>query len=669
VGTAHLLSVADAARIRNLEQPAIDPAGRRVALVEISADLRHATYVNKLVLIDIASGRIATLVSGRDVSVPRWSPDGRSLGYLATAANGKSQLFVRDAGGVSRQLSEARGDVIDFAWRPDGAALAFAAYDEPANAAALRAHHDYFEAGDNDYTQTALTPPVHLWLATAGRTPARRLTSGTWTLAPTDRGGIFSSQFAWDADGRHITFVKVENTFEGDNEYSTLQRLDVVSGSIEKLTAHAAFELTPQPGPNGAGIAYWYPRDGDYISENEIHLLTAGADRNLTYALDRNAAGALWLPDGRGLLVCGDDGAHVRFWLVPLEGAARPLDLGALEPVCDSYSSSTFDAGIAGSVSRDGALAFLAGDAHSARELYYLPAPAANGRPKRLTSFNAFLASRELGAMSTFEWSGALGRGTGVITRPPGMRPALREISRPPTQPWRPYPIVLLIHGGPALASVDTFVWEDWPLAQLIAAHGYIVVQPNYRGSDDSGNAFMHAIYRDTVEGPSNDVLAALDAVKALPEADPSRVAVSGWSYGGLLTSWLIARRHDWRAAVSGAAVNDEVQSYDLSVSNVQDRYLFGHGPYAPNGIDIYRAQSPISLAADITTPTLIWGTTGDPVVPVTMSYALFRALRERHVPVKFAVFPGASHGPSNPVQTADLTNLWLDWLDRYMAP
>ncbi len=109
------------------------------------------------------------------------------------------------------------------------------------------------------------------------------------------------------------------------------------------------------------------------------------------------------------------------------------------------------------------------------------------------------------------------------------------------------------------------------------------------------------------------------------------------------------------------------MQSYDLSVSNVQDRYLFGTSPYAEGGLEIYRAQSPITFASKITTPTLIWGTTGDAVVPVTMSYAMFRALRERHVPVKFVVFPGASHGPGNPVQVADLTDIWLDWLDRYL--
>jgi dipeptidyl aminopeptidase/acylaminoacyl peptidase len=660
---ARTLTSADAGRIVNLEQPAISPDGRHVALIAIAADLRHARYTNTLLAVDVATGRQTVLVRGGDVSAPRWSPDGKSLGYLAAAPGGRSQLFAcarRDpnpcaGSGSVRQITHAAGDVIDFAWRPDGSAFAFAAYDAPANAAALRGHHDYFEAGDNDYTQTAPTPSVHLWLAPVRGAPPHRLTSGSWTLPPTDRGGIFSSQFAWLPDGKHLLFVKIENAVEGDNEYSTLQRVDALSGRIEKVTDHAAFEVTPQPAPRGGSLAYWYPRDDDYLSENEIHVLDpAAGDVDLTRELDRNAAGALWLPGGDALLVCADDGARVRFWNVPLAGgAAQPLALDALNPVCDSYSSSTFDAGIAGSIAPGGAIAFLAGDARSARELYYLSAW--SDKPKRLTSFNTFVTQLDLGAMTPFAWDGPLGRGSGVITRPPGM------------QPGRKYPIVLLIHGGPGLASVDSFVWEDWPLAQAIAAHGYIVLQPNYRGSDDAGNDFMYAIYRNSVEGPSQDILAALTAAKALPEADPARVAVTGWSYGGLLTSWLETRDQTWRAAVSGAAVNDEVQSYDLSVSNVQDRYLFGTSPYAEGGLEIYRAQSPITFAANIATPTLIWGTTGDAVVPVTMSYAMFRALRERHVPVKFVVFPGATHGPGNPVQVADLTDLWLDWLDRYL--
>jgi dipeptidyl aminopeptidase/acylaminoacyl peptidase len=653
---ARTLESADIGRIVNLEQPAISPDGRQIALVVVRPDVARAAYASALDVIDVSSGASQTLVEGHDVSDPRWSPDGLRLAYLATADNGESQLFVRDMTPDAPspvQVTRAAGDVIDMAWRRGGNELAYAATDAPAFHDPGGRHHTYFSAGDNDYTATGPTPAVHLWLVRADGTRARRLTAGTWTLPPTDRGGIFTPGFAWTHDGRALALVQVANTEPGDNEYSTLAELDLASGRIRKLTAHRALEFAPQFSPDGTRLAYSYARDGDFLSENELYVRGPAGERDLTRALDRNVGGALWLPNGDGFLACGDDAGRTRAWVVPLSGTARRVALGGLDIVCDSYSSSTFDAGIAASFSRDGQLAFLATTARSPRELYY--APKLGAAPRRLTHFGDVLRGVELGAAAPFTWNGPLGRETGVVTEPPQRRAGRR------------YPIVVLVHGGPGLAAVASFAWEGWPLAQLIAAHGYVVFQPNYRGSDDNGNAYMHAIARDTVAGPSADILSGLAAVERLPQTDAARTAVCGWSYGGLLTSWLIEGRQPWRAAISGAAVNDEIESYALSVSNVQNRYYLGTSPYLSGGDAFYRAQSPITFAARIETPTLIWGTTGDTVVPVTMSYALFHALRDRNVPVKLIVFPAATHGPADPAQTEDLTDAWLAWLDRYL--
>jgi dipeptidyl aminopeptidase/acylaminoacyl peptidase len=659
------LESADIGRIVNLEQPAISPDGRRIAFVVIRPDVAHATYASTLTLIDVATREQLTLVDGHDVSDPRWSPDGTRLAYLATADNGKSELFVRDvapaapsaapsvAAGVATQLTHCAGDVIDMAWRPDGAELAFGATDAPAFRDPGGRHHTFFEAGDNEYTALGPASSVHLWLVRADGTRARRLTSGSWTLPPTDRGGIFAPQFAWTRDARAIVFTKVASAEAGDDEDSTLARIDLASGRVSKLTGHRALEFSPQFSPDGSRLAYSYARDGDFLSENELYVRGPGGEHDLTRALDRNVGGALWLPGGAAFLACGDDAGRSRAWIVPTAGKARVLDLGPLEIVCDSYSSSTFDAGIAASFSTGGALAFLATTARAPRELFYVPKLGAT--PRKLTRFGDVLRGVELGASTPFLWHGPLGRETGVLTGPPGRRSGRR------------YPIVVLVHGGPGLAAIADFAWEDWPLAQLIAAHGYVVFQPNYRGSDDNGNAFMRAIYRDTVAGPSADILSGLAAVERLPQADPARTAVCGWSYGGLLTSWLIEGPHRWRAAVSGAAVNDEIESYALSVSNVQNRYYLGSSPYLPGGEAFYRSQSPIEFASRIHTPTLIWGTAGDTVVPVTMSYALFHALRDRDVPTKLIVFPSATHGPADPAETEDLTDAWLGWLDRYL--
>lgn len=645
---AAVLQIPDMARIVDLEEPAISSRGDRIALVAIAQDATHSTYVNRLTVVDVRTGRMSTLVQGHDVAVPRWAPRGSSLAYIARpAANGVRQLFVRTADGRTIALTHLGGDVIDAAWSPDGRALALVAADAPQPA-------PYFFAGDNDYTATALTPPDHLWLVSAWGGPARRLTSGDWTIAPTDPGGIFSPQIAWTRDGRHIAYTRIENTFSGDSEYSTLWQIDVTSGATRKLTTRTEFELSPSYSPDGMRLAYWFPLDGDFNSENTVRV-SGQRDAQLARQLDRNIAASLWLPDSQHMLICAADGTQTVLWRADLDGNAARVPLGDLHPVCDPYSDATFDSGIAGDVAADGSVAFIATSPTSARELYYLPSGAAS--PLQLTHENAFLSGISMGTMRELNWVGPDGFSeNGVVTYPPLSEEA-KEHS----------PVVLLIHGGPGESSARDFVWEDWPLAQMIASHGYAVLQPNYRGSDNLGNAYMTAIVRNTVAGPSADILAGLDALAKTGTVDATRVAVSGWSYGGELTSWLIGHDHRWRAAVSGAAVNSEFDEYNLSTSNVQDRYPLGASPYTGDGERIYRENSPITYYAQITTPTLIWGTTQDPVVPIAQSYALYHALHDNGVPVRFAVFPASTHGPADPRQRAELTALWLRWLDDHM--
>jgi dipeptidyl aminopeptidase/acylaminoacyl peptidase len=639
------LSLGDMARIVDLEEPAISPDARHVAFVVVTQDRPHDALDNALAVIDVRTARMQEVAFRHEVAVPRWSPDGSRLAYLARPSPSLPlQLFVRE-GGANVQLTHSKGDVSDAAWSPDGRAIAFVAADPPSGA-------PFFFAGDNDYTAASLTPLQHLWIVSARGGNPRRITSGSWTIAPTDPGGIFSPQIAWTSDGRSITFTRLKNTFSGDDEYSTLWQVDVANGAMHKLTGRSELELSPSYAADGAHLAYWYPLGGDFNAENTVRVIGGGRDVAIAPTLDRNIAASLWFADSKRLLLCGSDGTQTLFWTADLTGAVRPVPLGDLHPVCDPYSSSTFDAGSATGIARDGTIAFVATTSATARELYVLPPGSA--KPRRLTHFNGFLTGLRLGNMSELRWTGPGGFAEdGVVTDPPYNE--------------RKYPIVVLIHGGPGLSNARDFVWEQWPLAQMIAARGYVVFQPNYRGSDNLGNAYMTAIVHDTVAGPSGDIMSGLAALERRPNVDASRVAVCGWSYGGELTSWLIGHYHNWRAAVSGAAVNSEFDEYNLSTSNVQDRYPLGTSPYTDDGERIYRENSPITYYAQITTPTLIWGTTLDPVVPIAQSYALFHALVDNHVPVRFAVFPATTHGPDGPRQTAELTRLWLDWLDEHM--
>ncbi|HZZ65067.1 MAG TPA: LpqB family beta-propeller domain-containing protein [Candidatus Baltobacteraceae bacterium] len=642
---ARTLDAGDIPAIVTLQQPAISPDGSRIAIVVIRPEQPE------LLLVNVRTAHQTVIARGGDVADPRWSPDGSALAFLQRdRLGGHMQLFVTGFSRGSIQRTHAAGDVNDMAWNPTGDAIAFSAYTPPSF------NPGYFEAGANDYTATAVTPPVHLSIVPAAGGPERRLTFGTWTLAPTDSSGIFSPQFAWSHDGKHIIFTRIPTTFSGQDEYSTLWEADVRTGKLIKLTRHSALELSPSFSPDGSTLLYSYARDGNYLAFNSLRLRNNGNDRDLTAHFDLNAGGAIWMPGGRALLTCGNLHTRTAAWLLFTAGGYKRLNLGPLNILCDSYMSSTFDSGIAATVSRSGAIAFLATTAHHARELYYMASAA--GTPRALTHFNDAIARLQLGNTAQIHWTGRGGYTEyGALTFPPGMIAGKK------------YPILVNIHGGPGDSSLQNFAFESWPRAQLFAAHGYIVYEPNYRGSDDAGNAFALAIYRDTVSGPADDILRGLAVVAKLPQADGTRVGVCGWSYGGLLTSWLITQHHFWKAAVSGAAVNDEIEEYALSTSNIQDRYYLGTSPFAPGGASVYRTQSPITYAAQVTTPTLLWATTLDPVVPIPQMYSFYHALQEHGTHVRFVVFPAPTHGPVDEKQTVLLTRLWLRWLDAYLRP
>jgi len=195
------------------------------------------------------------------------------------------------------------------------------------------------------------------------------------------------------------------------------------------------------------------------------------------------------------------------------------------------------------------------------------------------------------------------------------------------------------------------------------------VFSPNYRGSDNLGNAYQRAIFNDAGDGPGRDVMAGIAALVRLGVVDTTRIGVSGWSYGGYMTTWLIGHYHVWKAAVAGAAVTNLVDQYNMADFNVLERYGFsGFGsPWTGQSLQAYRDQSPISYVAAMKTPTLILSDVRDARVTVTQSYELYHALRDNGVPVRFVAYPVDGHFPGDPVRTTDVYRRWLDWLDQYL--
>jgi dipeptidyl aminopeptidase/acylaminoacyl peptidase len=205
-------------------------------------------------------------------------------------------------------------------------------------------------------------------------------------------------------------------------------------------------------------------------------------------------------------------------------------------------------------------------------------------------------------------------------------------------------------------------------LGQLLAAEGWIVFSPNYRGSNNMGSSFQRAVINDAGEGPGQDVMAGVEAVKELGIVDEDKLAVSGWSYGGFMTTWLIAHYPGWRVAVAGAAVTDWFDWYNLADLNNWAGYGLGGSPWLNDNMENYWKQSPIAYASKIRTPTLILSNTLDPRVTVTQSYKLFYALRDNKVPVEFYAYPVPGHFPGDPVHRRDVYKRWIDWIRKHFA-
>jgi dipeptidyl aminopeptidase/acylaminoacyl peptidase len=640
----------DLARIVRVADPQISPDDRSIALVVSRANLKDDRYDSEIVLVDVASGAGRTMTTRKGASAPRWSPTGDRLAFLAVAGEGRDaqpQIFVLPMnGGDSMQITQGPDGVEQFAWRPDGKMIAYVTSD-PTDKKAIEEHHDVFEVGDTDYLETAAAKSSHVWTVPAEGGEAKRVTSGSWSLPIVFPPSSPSSPLSWSPDGKSLVITKQETPEPGDGDLTTIEILDVATGQMHKLTSHAKFESAGEYSPDGSQIAYWYPRDGDPNNENEIFVASAsggptGDGTDATRALDRNVQRAIWMPDGKSLVVGGHDRARTSMWLEPLNGTARRLDLGDIDPSWSFWIDAT--------VGTKGDIAFTGSTPGRPAELYYMPTP--DSKPRRMTEYNGWISSLALGGVEGVEWEGPNGfPEDGVLVEPPGFSKDKK------------YPLVLLIHGGPTSSSGTGFS----TFAQVLAAQGYLIFEPNYRGSDNLGNAYQRAIYRDAGEGPGRDVMAGVEALEKMGIVDTDRIAVSGWSYGGYMTSWMIGHYHIWKAAVSGAAVNDLTQEAAISDGNRTSYYGMGGSPWVGDNGKLYDEESPISAAAQIRTPTLILCDTGDFRVPITESYEMYHALKDNGVTVKFFAYPVAGHFPGDPVRTADVLTRWINWLNQYL--
>jgi dipeptidyl aminopeptidase/acylaminoacyl peptidase len=630
----------DARRLVALREAQISPDGSRVALIESRADFSKNRNDAQLVLIDVRTHATRALTYDRKgVGSPQWSPDGRTLTFVASDGNDNGQVFAMPMdGGDAKQVTHAKDGVDAYALSPDGKWIAFEIPDVNPKQKEIDAHHDAFQVGDNDYLRRSATMNEHVWVVAASGGTPRRLTSGNWSVGLDGTGPL-----SWSADGKTLAIVRYPTPYIGDSLASKVQLVDVATGTIRPLTSSSGLEGSPLFAPHGTSILYQRNTGGNAANGTAAYLTTSqgGPGVDIHRTIDRNVDDYAWDPDGNGIFLLTPDGAETALWYRGASGAIARVATGLVQP-----------SGL-GNAANDGATAFVGTTPSHPSELYYLASP--SSKPVALTDVNAFVKSAQVGKVTVIHWTGPNGfKENGVLTYPPD-KGACSGTCR--------LPLVLLIHGGPQGAS--GIGWST--LSQLFASHGYLVFSPNYRGGTDSGDAYQRAIARDAGDGPGKDVMAGIAAVEKLGVVDTSRIAVSGWSYGGFMTSWLIGHYHIWKAAVAGASLDDWFDDYNVSFYTFTDVPFFGGLPSDPKFAAMWRSQSPITYATHITTPTLILGDIGDNNVTITNSFKLYHALKDNGVPVEFVAYPVPGHHPSDPVRNEDINQRWLAWLDKYL--
>jgi dipeptidyl aminopeptidase/acylaminoacyl peptidase len=647
------LRLEDAVAFREILEVAAAPDGRAAAIAVRRGDLAENRFETDLFIVPLdGSGapRQATFTPGEEEGL-RWSPDGRRLGFLA-GRDGRRQVWALPAdGGEALPLTAHGSAVLGFDWSRDGKRLLVVA--APAESAGEEPRK---KGGDGGYLLGGRFRNARLWVAelpsAAGvpGPPAVPMPPGVSApLRPLGEvPGHVREDAAWSPDGRFVAAV-IAPTPEADAaEEATLWILETATGrahGVPRSLRPSSFAWSP----DGRQLAFVRPHEDNGIAREDLYLAavdgvvaaTAGGPRpqprNLSAPIDRDIEKILWVPDGRSIDVLYGRGTAHEIARIAAGGeppAPRPLwapghGLGDPERAGDRF-------------------VFVRGGAP--HELWIGgPARGGKGAPRPLTRLNDRTPALRLPATETIRWPGPAGEIEGLLTRPPGFDPSRR------------YPLLVRVHGGPRLHLND----EHDPQIDVLAAQGYLVLRPNFRGSTGYGDAFTRANVGDWGAGPFADVMAGVDALIERGLAEPERLFIYGWSYGGYLVNWAVTHTDRFRAAASGAGVADLRMQYVLSDARRWRFDYFGGSPFLGH-LPIYEKESPITYAARARVPTLFVHGELDERCPLAQGLMMHRALADRGVPTDLLIYPREGHAFEEPRHVVDRLRRILDWFRRF---
>jgi dipeptidyl aminopeptidase/acylaminoacyl peptidase len=646
------LSVDDIYNLREVRDPQRSPDGRWVAYT-VTRAIKDTDKNDTDVWMVSWDGKeqIQVTSTPESESTPRWSPDGKYLSFLSSRQGAKrAQLWLLNrAGGEAMKLTEVKGSISDYAWAPDSKQLALVVKDPDPRDPEDEKDKETEKRPDGS---TKTPKPIvidryafkrdvdgylrgertHLYLFDVTAKKAELLTPVTFDEeAP-----------AWSPDGKRIAFMR--RHAQGDVDRAPNRDVFVMEActcaSPQQLTFTIAEEVgRPEWSPDGKSIAYLLGDELKWSAYDQAQLMVipsgGGTPKPLTPSLDRPVSSPVWSRDGASItFIVADDRAQ--------HAATVPVAGGPVQKVIEGRQ-------VIERLSRgsDDAFAVLASTATTAPEVHALE----NGRLRKLTHQNdEWLDTRLLG--TTEDFTSVSKDGTevhGLIVKPPTYESGRR------------YPTLLRIHGGPNGQDAHSFSFER----ELFAANGYIVVAVNYRGSNGRGSVYQKAIYADWGNKEVIDLLGGMDHVVKIGIADPARLGIGGWSYGGILTNYTIATDGRFKAAISGAGSSNQISMYGTDQYITQYETELGP-PWKSQDVWV-KVSYPFFHADRIKTPTLFMCGEKDFNVPLLGSEQMYQALKSLNVDTELVIYPNQYHGITTPSYKKDRLERYVAWYDKYL--
>jgi dipeptidyl aminopeptidase/acylaminoacyl peptidase len=604
---AATLTVEDYATMPQVSAPHWSPDGTRIAYVVTKADLERSFYDSDLWLIDAdgKNDRRLTFANGVDVR-PRWSPDGSRIAFLSDRG-GRNAIYVIDArGGEARALTSEPTPIREFEWSPDGKQIAFTRIDEPTADAERRA-----AAKDDAHVVDRDLPQVQLYLADAATGKSRKLTNGA----------LSTFDLTWSPDGSQLVVSRAHGTGLDALHATDLYAVSTRDGAIRPLVVRPGHDRNPRFSPDGKWIAFTSAGGvPHWLVEFDVYVvaMSGGEPRKISGAYARTPEAHEWTDDGRGLRIEGPWGLTSALFRVDADGSG-------FRKVLDGEAS---DADVRGE-----RIAYIRQSLTTPPELWV--------DRQQLTHHNDAYLHRDLGETRVIRWKNPKDglEIEGLLTLPVGYRGGR-------------VPLLTFVHGGPASHFDQNFLGYLGPLyaPHALAAQGFAVLRPNPRGTGGYGLAFRAGNDKDWGGMDWLDINAGIDQVIADGIADPQRLALMGWSYGGFIAAWALGHSDRFRAISIGAPVVDL-----LSFHGTTDIRVFIPTYFAGMSLDLLRAHSPAWQLKKTRTKVLIQHGEADERVPLSQGMLLYRLLDELGVDVTMVTYPRTPHVPREPKLRIDV--------------